>query len=158
MKRLFTLITLLMAAVTTATLTSCEEDVTTSTLTSCEEYAGLAYYLAGEWRGKIFSMVGDKYDVTMCFYQENNNPYATSGTGYEIDYGWNGNSNRMAFIWAVAVDNRTIRITYADRRRVVIDYDQQPCNNQPGQRFSGYFVDWDTDETLAEFYLTKQRN
>lgn len=144
MKRLFTLITLLMAAVTTATLTSCEED------------AGLAYYLAGEWRGQIISMAGDKYDVTMYFDQENNNPYATSGTGYEIDYGWRGHSNRMAFTWAV--NSRTIRITYADRTRVVIDYDQLPRNSQPGQRFSGYFVDWDTDETLAEFYLTKQRN
>lgn len=143
MKKLFTLITAVtMMALGSATLTSCNDD------------QEIAYYLAGEWQGEITSvMTNERFNVTMFFDQNANDYYSTSGTGYEVDWGWQGRSSRMAFTWYVR--NRGIRINYQDRTRVIAEWDQLPYNANPGQRFSGYFVDWDTGETLAEFYLVK---
>ena len=132
---------LFLTAMMSLSLVSCWDDDET-----------IAFYLDGEWQGELLAADGQRYDVTM-FFDQNKNYYASSGTGYEIDRGWWGRNTRMAFDWRVS--NGNIFITYADRTRVIVDYDRLPRSSMRGERFYGYFVDWNTDETLAEFTLVK---
>ena len=141
MKKYSVVVMAVMATLVSFSFVSCWDDDET-----------IAYYLDGEWRGTIYAMDDQRYDVTI-FFDQYKNYYATSGTGYEIDRGWWGRNSRMAFNWYVK--NSNIYIEYADRTRVIVDYDQLPHSSSPGERFWGYFVDWDTDETLAEFDLVK---
>lgn len=141
MKKIAVLWAVMLAAMMSFSLTSCMD--------GDEE---IAYYLDGEWEGTLYSSDGVRYDVTM-YFDQYKNYYATSGTGYEVDRGWWGRNSRMAFDWRVS--NGCIYITYADRTRVIVDYDVLPRSSMRGEVFSGYFVDWDTDMTLAEFTLRK---
>lgn len=141
MKKFSVFFMVVMAAVMSFSFSSCLDD---------DE--AIAYYLDGEWRGTIYSMDDQRYDVTM-YFDQYQNYYATSGTGYEVDRGRWGRNSRMAFNWYVK--NGNIYIEYADRTRVIVDYDRLPRSAARGERFWGYFVDWNTDETLAEFDLTK---
>ncbi|MBQ8046746.1 MAG: hypothetical protein IJ196_02315 [Prevotella sp.] len=142
MKKMYNLMMMLMAGIMTMSLSSCYD-----------EDEAIAYHLAGQWDGMITDMRGRRFDVTMYFDQHNNSIYANYGTGYEIDRGWQGRTSHIGFDWKVR--DGEIYINYYDGTRVVVDYDNLPYNNRVGTRFTGYFVDWDTGETLAEFYLIR---
>lgn len=125
----------------------------TLTLSSCiSEDEQIAYNLEGVWQGEIRDG-RDRYDVTMAFEIDGNDYNGMRGRGYEIDRGWYSRNTEVGFSWVVRGGN--IYIVYDDGTRVVVDYDRLPYTSNRGERFAGYFVDWYSNETLAEFYLVK---
>lgn len=125
----------------------------TLTLASCTtEDQDIAYYLNGTWAGYVDDG-GKRYDVNMTFIQDGGNYYATSGYGYESST-WNYlHTSRARFRWYV--ERGYIHMYYDDGTRVVVDYTQLPGSYNRGERFSGYFIDEQTGDELALFYLIK---
>ncbi|MGI6222570.1 MAG: hypothetical protein ACOYJG_03055 [Prevotella sp.] len=119
-------------------------------LSSCtSEDQDTAYYLAGEWDGYIYDG-SDEYAATFYFEQEND--FATYGTGWETDRGWYDYSQEPFHWW---VSNGEIFIQYDgySNRRVVLDGNIPLSRDDDYMR--GYFVDDITGETLAEYQLSQ---
>ena len=105
MKRFTTTWTLVLMAVLSFSLMSCQDD---------DER--LAYYLDGVWQGNITTDSQD-YSTTIEFFQDGY--YATSGYGYETSKGWSyGHTTRTYFEWWV--QDRTIILHYSDSHRYIV--------------------------------------
>lgn len=123
------------------------------TMASCtSDDQDIAYYLNGTWMGYVDDGK-NRYDVNMTFVQDGGNYYATSGYGYEYSQWGYLHSSRTRFRWYV--ENGYIHMYYDDGTRVVADYNQLPRSYNRGERFSGHFIDEQTGEELALFYLIK---
>ena len=144
MKRFTTNWTLVLMAVLSFSLMSCQDD---------DER--LAYYLDGVWQGNITTDSQD-YSTTIEFFQDGY--YATSGYGYETSKGWSyGHTTRTYFEWWV--QDRTIILHYSDSHRyIVMDCNWLPGSDRLGEVIEGYFVDYDKGYDLARFYLRKVYN
>lgn len=146
MKRISSLLGLLMTVALTLSLSSCQDN---------DER--LAYYLDGIWQGYITDGY-ENYDVTMEFIQRGF--YDSYGYGYEYDTGWSrGRTTRTYFEWFV--ENRYIYIHYNDMPHgtyVVMDYDRLPRTSAEGVTLIGQFVDEYSGAWLADFRLHKVRN
>ena len=147
MTRIYSYITMLLAAVATLTLTSCHDDD-----------ADQAYDLNGVWEGTIQGNYyedrfhSNDYDTEIRFVQEG--VFSRGGYGVEIDYprDWRKPTVEVGFDWEVR--NGKIYLDYEDGYHVIIrDYDMYSRNNR--MRFRGYFDDYRTGETLASFDLLK---
>ena len=89
MKRFTTNWTLVLMAVLSFSLMSCQDD---------DER--LAYNLDGVWQGTI-ETDNQTYSTTICFFQDGY--YASHGYGYEYDSGWSyGRTTRTNFEWWVS--------------------------------------------------------
>lgn len=117
-----------------------------------------AYDLNGYWQGSIEGdYYSDRYggydswDTEIWFVQDGD--FASGGYGREIDYNRRtGDAYDVEFDWEVR--NGRILLDYYDGYRVIIrDYELYHVGS--GQRFRGYFDDWDTGRTLAAFDLVK---
>jgi hypothetical protein len=146
MKKIFTLITMAVLALTFAACDNRYYD---------DYYRGSDYYdsedafvLEGTWTGYIetylydrFGMTGNDYRTTMYFEREN----AYGGWGYEVDYDVNNRYDDYyycEFDWEVY--NGSIRIRYADSWNDVYISDYQLSSS----RFEGYMDDGTTKEIL----------
>lgn len=141
MKKLTTIMMMLLFAATTITFTSCETD---------DE--DIAYSLEGVWKGSIVSGYYNRYgdyresytNTQIEFY---NDPYHyASGSGREIDYNRYGWTDVVYFDYTVR--NRNIYIDYEDGSSVAI-YNWEMYNDT----FEGEFHDYYTGEWLASFRL-----
>lgn len=132
--------------------------ITTLAFTSCDDDIDVAYDLNGIWQGTIegnyyYDRYGNNegWDTEIEFVQHGD--FASGGYGYEVDYSWRtGRGYSSSFNWEVR--NGRIHMLYDDGYHIVVrDYEFYYVGN--GQRFRGYFDDYDTGETLASFNLVK---
>ncbi len=137
----------LMAIVAAVAMASCTDDDTQQ-----------AYDLNGYWQGSIEGdYYSDRYggydswDTEIWFVQDGD--FASGGYGREIDYNRRtGHAYDVEFDWEV--QGGRILLDYYDGYRVIIrDYELYHVGS--GQRFRGYFDDYDTGRTLAAFDLVK---
>lgn len=144
MKRFTTTWTLVLMAVLSFSLMSCQDD---------DER--LAYNLDGVWQGTI-ETDNQTYSTTICFFQDGY--YASRGYGYEYDSGWSyGRTTRTNFKWWVS--GGYIYLQYEDSpNQIIMDYDELPYSSNIGERLNGYFVDYYTGYDIARFYLRKMHN
>ena len=131
MKKVFSTITMIMLAMMSVTLTSCEDEA-------------IAYDLAGAngkvWSGTIsafytrYGWSGDHYRTTIEFYCDEN--HWRKGWGYEVDYDLNTNKGyKSKFRWEVR--NKNIILTYYDNGQSVYIRDYELHENY----FGGYIED-----------------
>lgn len=137
----------IMALLTIMTMAGCTDDDTQQ-----------AYDLNGYWQGSIQGDYysnryggNDSWDTEIWFVQEGD--FSNGGYGREIDY-----ARRSGYVYDVKFDwevrNGRIYIDYYDGYHIIIrDYELYYIGS--GQRFRGYFEDWDTGRTLASFDLVK---
>ena len=139
--------TLIAALLTVLTLAGCDNDDIDQ-----------AYDLNGYWQGSIdgnyyYDRYGsnESWDTEIWFVQDGD--FSNGGYGREIDYNRaTGRAYDVDFDWEVR--NGRILIDYYDGYRIIIrDYELYYVGS--GQRFRGYFDDWDTGRTLASFDLVK---
>ena len=133
--------------------------VTMLAVTGCtDDDVDQAYDLNGYWQGSIqgdyySDRFGghDSWDTEIWFVQDGD--FSSGGYGREIDYNRStGYVYDADFDWEVR--NGRIYIDYYDGYRVIVrNYELYSVGS--GQRFRGYFDDWDTGETLASFDLVK---
>lgn len=144
MKRFTTTWTLVLMAVLSFSLMSCQDD---------DER--LAYYLDGVWQGTITDDE-QSYSTTIQFFQDSY--YSAQGEGFEKSTGWSyGHTTRTHFTWWV--QNRTIYLQYSGSRRyIVMECNWLPGTSSLGEELIGRFLDYDTGYDMADFYLRKVYN
>jgi len=122
-------------------------------MTSCErDDEDIAWNLSGSWDGTITSYTnGRTYSATINFNQYGNSNH---GDGYEYDGTWRY-ATGIGFDWAV--ENGCIYLDYDDNSHIIMDYDYMPSGYE-GDVLKGYFIDYETGERLAYFYLEKINN
>ena len=134
--------------------------VASASLASCtDDDSEQAYDMNGIWEGTITGNYdADRYhgdnqwDTEIQFVQDGD--FARGGYGTEVDYNYSTRQVvRSNFNWEVR--NGRILMDYDDGYRIVIrDYELYSVGR--GQRFRGYFEDWDTHESIASFNLVKK--
>lgn len=140
MNKLKTLLSIVLIALSTIALSSCDEDEIT------------AYNIDGVWTGYITDTNLEKTYSTFFFCKTGD----TSGYGYERDQdGWIS-SSKTRFTWSIK--NGNIYMDYGSEGIYVIDYDDFPNSSSIGETFSGIFVDYESGERTARFDLTKKSN
>lgn len=141
MKKITTLMTVLLMAAMTFTFTSCDD-----------EDEEISYSLEGVWKGSIVSGYYNRYgdyresytNTQIEFY---NDPYSyASGSGREVDYNRNGWTDVVYFDYVVR--NGNIYLDYDDGSSVAI-YNWRMYYDT----FEGEFHDYWTGEYLASFRL-----
>ena len=139
MKRITSMLTMVMITMLSFTFVSCELDDD-----------DIAYNLEGVWEGEIRGSYFDRYghgttynSARIEFYQ---NPYEyASGSGREIDFdGYGYYTDAVNFRYTV--DHGTIYITYDDGTDVAITHYSLYSNE-----FRGEFRDYHNGRTLATF-------
>lgn len=139
MKRITSMLTMVMIAMLSFTFVSCELDDD-----------DIAYNLEGVWEGEIRGSYFDRYghgttynSARIEFYQ---NPYEyASGSGREIDFdGYGYYTDVVNFRYTV--ENGTIYISYDDGTDVAITHYSLWSNE-----FRGEFRDYHNGRTLATF-------
>lgn len=139
MNKLKTLLSIVLIALSTIALSSCDQDEIT------------AYNLDGVWTGDINTSNSHIYS-TFYFCKTGD----TSGIGYERDQeGWIS-SSRTEFTWYI--ENGKIHMDYGREGIYVIDYGNLPNSSNTGEIFSGIFVDYKSGKEIATFDLTKKSN
>ena len=144
MKRFTTNWTLVLMAVLSFSLMSCQDD---------DER--LAYYLDGVWSGIITDDV-QNYDTTIEFVQDGY--YSTSGYGYEYDKGWSyGRTKETYFEWYISNGNIYLQYEDAPHDYIVMDYHSLPVSTELYERLFGVFRD-SYGYVIADFDLKKVSN
>lgn len=144
MKKISTLWTMVLLMMVAVGFSSCTDDD-----------QDMAYYLNGEWQGYIYDG-SESYRVSLCFEQHNDNYFATSGYGYEVDCPWMGHPSRTQFRWRV--DNRYIYLDYGPEGRYVMDCSNFPTSYRVGEHMSGRIWHERTNTHVADFQLKKTYN
>ncbi len=139
MRKFTSLLTMMLVALMSLGLTSCDED------------SDIAYTLdGGTWKGNMYVQYGG-YDATYSVIHFNQNDGLYSGTGYWIDY-FDGNYwNRHNYIanhitWTVR--NRNIYISLEDEGSDVVICDYALSDS----RFSGYVEASNGNRAYFELY------
>lgn len=138
MKKIYSMRTMAMMAITAMTMSSCDEDI------------AIATTLEGTWRGDMYVSSywnGRDYYATATEITFNGDPFSwTRGTGYWVDYysgaPWDYVANHIE--WHVV--NRNIEVYFVEEGTAVVIGDYRLTDNY----FSGYIEDGDND---VEFRL-----
>lgn len=142
MKKLHTILVMLIMAMTTFTLTGCEED------------DDIAYTLAGEWKGNMYmqsTMNGQMYKSSISVLQFDQDPYRyAQGTGRWVDYYSNAPWDYFASYIDWRVVNGEIQI-YSRSEKVTYYISDYRLN---GRYFTGYIDDGYNDPVYFELVKT----
>ena len=143
MKRFTTIFTVIIMAMLSLTLVSCDED------------AEVAAYLDGTWQGNVF--VSSRYNGRLYKAAETKIEFISgynSGTGYWIDYYSNAPFDYQANHISWRVSNGNIYIRFEEEGSEVVIYDYSLSNS----RLSGYILTSGGTRAAITLYHTSSPN